>query len=90
MEAELMGKSYNFIIDKKYRWSSWAAPKKPDGTFDHDKALTGDDLIEYVNQELFPYLQGFKQRASSPDTIEYKISWFRAFAVRQGGRRRTG
>src|SRR5690606_22912698 len=34
---------------------------------------TGDDLIRYVNHELFPYLQGFKQRASSPDTIEYKI-----------------
>jgi len=26
-----------------------------------------------VNRELFPYLHGFKGRASSPDTIEYKI-----------------
>jgi type I restriction enzyme M protein len=40
---------------------------------DHDTALIGDDLIEFVNGELFPYLQGFKQRASSPNTIEYKI-----------------
>ncbi len=73
MEAELRGKSYEYIIDEAHRWSSWAAPKKADGTFDHDDALTGDDLIAYINDELFPYLRGFKQRASSPDTIEYKI-----------------
>jgi type I restriction enzyme M protein len=35
--------------------------------------LTGDDLIEYVDTELFPYLKGFRQRATGPDTIEYKI-----------------
>lgn len=73
MKAELIGKTYSFIIDDKHRWSRWAAPKKPDGSFDHGIALTGDDLIEYVNRELFSYLQDFKQRASSPDTIEYKI-----------------
>jgi type I restriction enzyme M protein len=73
MEAELVGKPYSFIIDDAHRWAKWAAPKKPDGAFDHDNALTGDDLIDYVNRKLFPYLQGFRQRATSPDTIEYKI-----------------
>jgi len=73
MEAELVGKPYSFIIDDAHRWARWAAPKKPDGSFDHDNALTGDDLIDYVNRTLFPYLQGFRQRATSPDTIEYKI-----------------
>ena len=73
MEAELVGKPYAFIIDAAHKWSKWAAPKKANGTFDHDNALTGDDLINYVNRQLFPYLQGFKQRATSPDTIEYKI-----------------
>lgn len=73
MEAELVGKNYDFIIDEAHRWSHWAAPKKDDGSFDHDNALTGDDLIEYVNRDLFVYLQSFKQRATSPDTIEYKI-----------------
>src|SRR6185437_1924625 len=29
--------------------------------------------IGYVNEKLFPYLQGFKARAERPDTIEYKI-----------------
>ncbi|TRO81925.1 N-6 DNA methylase [Desulfuromonas acetexigens] len=73
MRAELEGKSYTFIIGEDYQWSRWAAPKKEDGSFDHDRAMTGDDLIAFVDRELFPYLQGFKQRASSPDTIEYKI-----------------
>ena len=72
-EAELRGQSYQFIIDEDHRWSRWAAPRKADGSFDHDNALTGDDLIQYVNFELFPYLRGFKERASRTDTIEYKI-----------------
>lgn len=73
LEAELVGKPSEFIIDEAHRWSSWAAPKKADGQLDRDNALIGDDLIDYVNGKLFPYLQGFKQRATSPDTIEYKI-----------------
>ena len=72
-EAELEDKKYNFILGKEYRWESWAAPKGKDGKPDHNKALTGDDLREFVNQKLFPYLHGFKQRASGPNTIEYKI-----------------
>lgn len=72
-EAELMAEEYQYIIDEKHRWSAWAAPKTVDGQFDHDNALTGDDLMEYVDSELFPYLKGFKQRAESPNTIEYKI-----------------
>lgn len=73
MGAELVGKSYDFILDEEYRWSRWAAPKKADGSFDHDNALTGDDLIVFVNAHLFPYLQGFKERASDTNTIDYKI-----------------
>ena len=38
--AELTGKPYTYVIDEPYRWSSWAAPKKQDGSFDHDNALT--------------------------------------------------
>ena len=71
--AALEGKPHAPIIEGRFRWTSWAAPKKPDGAFDHDAALTGDDLIAFVNDALFPYLQGFKQRADGPETIEYKI-----------------
>lgn len=73
IQAELKGKPYEYIIDEQHRWSSWAAPKTPDGETDHNHAMTGDDLIAYVNGELFTYLSGFKLRASGPDTIEYKI-----------------
>ena len=72
-EAELMAEEYQYIIDEKHRWSAWAAPKTADGQFDHDNALTGSDLMDYVDGELFPYLKGFKQRAEHPNTIEYKI-----------------
>jgi len=72
-EAALAGKAYSPIIEKPYRWQDWAAPKKPDGSFDHDTALTGDDLIDFVNGKLFPYLHSFKERAASAATIEYKI-----------------
>lgn len=73
LEAELEGNTYRFIIDAEYRWPIWAAPKTADGKFDHNNALTGDDLKDFVNLKLFPYLKGFKQRASGPNTIEYKI-----------------
>ena len=72
-EAALNGKKYTYLLDKPYRWEAWAAPKGKDGQLDHNTALTGDDLQDFVNQKLFPYLHGFKLRASGPNTIEYKI-----------------
>ena len=70
--AELSGKSYNKIIDEEFRWSKWAAPKLESGKIDHN-ALTGDDLADFVNIKLFPYLKKFKVNADNANTIEYKI-----------------
>ena len=72
-DYELDGKKYTPILKPEFKWASWAAPKTKDGKLDHHTALTGDDLIDFVNLKLFPYLKGFKQSATSPDTIEYKI-----------------
>ncbi len=72
-EAALEGRKYTYVLDKPYRWDIWAAPKDKHGQLDHHAALTGDDLRDFVNQKLFPYLHGFKQKASGPDTLEYKI-----------------
>jgi hypothetical protein len=72
-EAALEGREYSFILDAPYRWEAWAAPKNGGGKLDHNKAMTGDDLVDFVDRKLFPYLHGFKQRATGPDTIEYKI-----------------
>ncbi len=73
MEAAMEGKQYSFILDEPYRWESWAAPKNGDGKLDHNKAMVGDDLRDFVDRKLFPYLHGFKQKATGPNTIEYKI-----------------
>ena len=82
--AELTGKTYTPIIAKEFQWNVWAAPKlrraqlSKDGTtserveVDHN-ALTSDDLTDFVNGKLFPYLKKFKTSAESSDTIEYKI-----------------
>ncbi len=71
--SELTGKTYTPIIEKEYQWNSWAVPKGKDGKLDHHKALTGDDLADFVNTQLFPYLKKFKLSAESANTIEYKI-----------------
>lgn len=73
MEAELEGREYQYILAEPFRWSRWAAPKDANGKIDLNRAITGPDLVEMVNDRLFPYLAGFKQRASGPQTIEYKI-----------------
>jgi type I restriction enzyme M protein len=71
--AELAGKTYESIISPEFQWSTWAVPKGADGKLDHHKALTGDDLTDFVNQKLFPYFKKFKLNADSADTIQYKI-----------------
>ncbi len=71
--AILHGKPHSFLLAENFRWNFWAMPLNAAGTLDHNRALVGDDLREFVDQKLFPYLKGFKQRADSPDTIEYKI-----------------
>ncbi len=72
-EAKLEGKRYTYLLDKPFRWESWAAPKTKDGTPDHHAAMVGKDLVTFVDDSLFPYLQKFKARASGPNTLEYKI-----------------
>lgn len=72
VSAELSGRDYEPILEKKFNWSVWAAPKTKNGKID-DNALTGDDLKDFVDLKLFPYLKKFKVNAESCDTIEYKI-----------------
>ncbi|PKO04065.1 MAG: type I restriction endonuclease subunit M [Chloroflexi bacterium HGW-Chloroflexi-3] len=73
LSAELMGKAYQPIIAPEYQWEAWAAPRNGNGKIDHNTALTGPDLIDFVEHRLFPYLKHFKVNAEDPNTIEYKI-----------------
>jgi len=70
--AELDGEDYTFIIDEKYQWKNWAVPKK-DGKIDIINAQSGEDLLDFVNKELFPYLKSFKSINEDAKSIKYKI-----------------
>lgn len=72
-EAELEGQDYAPIVDGRYGWKAWAAPKTADGKLDRNAALTGADLIDFVNGELFPYLKKFREGTDNPDSLDYKI-----------------
>ena len=73
LAKELAGEKYKPLIADKFRWTTWACPKTKDGKIDFNKVLSGDDLRDFVNGELFPYLAKFKVAASDSDTLEYKI-----------------
>ncbi len=73
-DAELDGKTHQYLLEEPYRWERWACPKTQDGKPDLKNALTGSDLISFVNEQLFPYLKRFRDsHATNPKTLEYKI-----------------
>jgi type I restriction enzyme M protein len=47
-ELELMDRGYKSPIPERFRWRTWAAD--PEG-------ITGDELLDFVNTELFPKLK---------------------------------
>ena len=71
--ALLDGNTYERIIDGEFRWQEWAAPRRADGALDYNSARTGDDLLDFVNQRLLPYLARFKQTTDNSHSISYKI-----------------
>jgi len=71
--AELAGIEHSYVLKEKYRWCNWASPKTNDGEVDHNRKLQGDDLIEFVNQELFPYLQSLRDTTGNSLQLEHKI-----------------
>lgn len=44
-------------------------PKGVDEKLDHHKAMTRTDLMQFVDNKLFPYLAEFKQKADNPKTM---------------------
>lgn len=72
-EAGLKGLDYNYILEEQYRWSNWAMPKDADGKLNHHTAMTGPDLVQFVDHKLFPYLASFRDKTDNTNTLEYKI-----------------
>lgn len=50
-EAEVMSDDYTSPLEEKYRWQNWAKD---------DEGMTGDELIDFINNDLFPYLQSLE------------------------------
>jgi type I restriction enzyme M protein len=59
-EWELLDDSYISPIPESLRWRNWAVDQK-DG-----KALTGENLLNFVNNRLFPTLKAFEIDADTP------------------------
>jgi len=73
INAKLTGKKYKPVLEEKYRFSAWATPKNDKGEIDYKKRRVNEDLIDFVDNELFPYLKKFLHISENPNTIEYKI-----------------
>lgn len=49
LEAELEGRSYEEIIDKRYRWSSW-------------KGMDAKEMRDFIERSLSPYLREMREK----------------------------
>lgn len=58
-EWELEG-DYTPVIPAPFRFRDWADPRNEDGTKDYSNRITGDKLINFVNNTLFPFLRGIE------------------------------
>ena len=59
-EWELINDDYVSIIPDEYKWRNWAVDNK-DG-----KAFTGDALLDFVNNKLFPALKNLEVSEDTP------------------------
>ena len=73
IKSKLNHKKYKSILDKAFKWSNWAVVKDNSGKIDHNKNILGKDLIDFINNKLFPYLADFKNKIEDLNTIEFKI-----------------
>lgn len=62
---ELFDENYKSILPEECKWENWAVDDA-DG-----KSLTGDDLLEFVNEKLFKQLKEIKLPADAP--MKHKI-----------------
>lgn len=59
-EAEVMKDDYKSPLEEKYRWQNWAQD---------DEGMTGDELIDFINNDLFPYLQNLENDSNQQALI---------------------
>lgn len=64
-KAFLDWKNYKFILDEKFRWKNWINMQ--------NWKISWDDLKDFVNKELFPYLKSFRNITEDYHSVKYKI-----------------
>lgn len=72
-EAVFHDQPYEPLFKDEFQWDNWAAPKHDNGKPDISRQMTGDDLMDFVNLKLFPYLKSFKSVENDPKSLIYKI-----------------
>ena len=65
-EYEIEIDNYQSIIPEKYRWRNWAVEKKDENGAVLPDTLTGDDLVDFINNGLFPTLRDLPVDESTP------------------------
>ena len=73
IKAELIDKQYEPILKEEFSFSVWATPKNKKGEIEYNKRRVNEDLVGFVNNELFPYLKSFKSVDVDVNTLEYKV-----------------
>jgi type I restriction enzyme M protein len=72
LEAKLSQKEYTPLLNPEYQRNQRASPKK-NGKLDVMHAMVGDDLKDFVNKSLFPYLKSFRNQGNDYHSMKYKI-----------------
>ena len=60
-EAEALGIQFTPSLESPYRWRDWAAPDSES----REQMITRGKLLDFVNQELLPYLRKLENRTNS-------------------------
>jgi type I restriction enzyme M protein len=63
-EFELMIDGYSSPIPEEYKWRNWAG---------NDEGITGDELLEFINEKLFKTLKGLTGDSKNP--MSYIVKW---------------
>lgn len=73
LEATLNGTTYTRLLSPEFQRHARASPKTPDGKKNILTTMVGDDLKEFVNLRLFPYLKAFRDPTTDYHSMKYKI-----------------
>ena len=73
LEARLNGKVYEPALPRRLRWSEWAYPLDAEGKLDYEKMLKGDELLNFVRQQLFPGLKRLRDENPDTNSLQYRI-----------------